>query len=156
MLGALFWPHHPIRVTGANINRTSFLPGPSVTALLSRSHICYVFMYKTMPAVAESSLQDQVTCWCCFCCCRMPACSACVRSTPWSAFLAAALFAVGLALWIAGAVKIQDYTYQVWGYLSPLRPSPSLNRPLEVQSYSLNAIIRVWSYLNPLTVMAAS
>jgi hypothetical protein len=29
------------------------------------------------------------------------------------AFLSAALFAVGLALWIAGAVKIQDYTYQV-------------------------------------------
>lgn len=37
---------------------------------------------------------------------------ACMRSTPWSAFLAAALFGVGLALWIAGAVKIQDYTYQ--------------------------------------------
>lgn len=38
-----------------------------------------------------------------------------MRSTPWSAFLAAALFGVGLALWIAGAVKIQDYTYQVGG-----------------------------------------
>lgn len=40
-------------------------------------------------------------------------CSGCLRLTPWSAFVTSALFLGGLACFIAGGIKVWDYTNQV-------------------------------------------
>eukprot|EP00775_Hariotina_reticulata_P010072 gene10072-10227_t len=39
--------------------------------------------------------------------------SGCLSLTPWTAFLSALLFVAGLALWISGSVKVNEYTLQV-------------------------------------------
>jgi hypothetical protein len=44
---------------------------------------------------------------------RRSSVSGCLSLTPWTAFLSALLFIAGLALWISGSVKVNDYTMQV-------------------------------------------